>query len=119
MRIAIRSALVAVFLASVSMTAALACNKDFYVYNETDKTITQFYVSPNQSDNWEDSVLQSPIEPDTKKHVDMTSDTRELSIYDVKAVYEDGTKTVGTKINLCRATGVYIYADHVEFSDAQ
>jgi hypothetical protein len=62
--------------------------------------------------------LSDTIEPDTKKQVDMSDDTREYSIYDVKAVFEDGSKTTGGKINLCRAQSVYIYDDHVTFEDA-
>lgn len=106
-------------LVVATATAGLACNKNFVVYNRTDQTITKFYVSPHQTDDWEDNVLNDSIEPDTHTRVDMSDDTREFSIYDVKAVFEDGSKSTGGKINLCRAQSIYIYADRVTFEDAQ
>ena len=121
MRMVFRTALASVLLTAmalvVSGSLALACNKDFKVYNKTDQSITQFYVSPHSSDKWEDNVLNSDIEPDTNTRVDMSDDTRDVSLYDVKAVFEDGTKVTGGKINLCRARSVYIYADRVTFEE--
>ena len=97
--------------------AASACDKNFVVYNQTDNSITQFYVAPHSSDNWEEDLLsdKSSIEPDTSWRINMESDTRDLSLYDVKAVLEDGTKVEGGRINLCRATKVYIYDDRITF----
>ena len=111
--------ILALALLAATATAALACNKNFVVYNRTDKMMTQFFVSPYQSDNWEDNVLRADIDPDTHTRVDMSDDTREYSLYDVKAVFEDGTKTTGYKINLCRAQAVYIYSDRVTYSDGE
>jgi hypothetical protein len=97
--------------------AANACDKNFVVYNQTSSSITQFFVSPHSSDNWEDDLLtgSSSIEPDTSWRINMESDTRDLSLYDVKAILDDGTKVEGGKINLCRATKVYIYDDRVTY----
>lgn len=113
-----RTIILALALVAVTATGALACNKNFVVYNRTDKTITKFYVSPHQKDDWEDNVLNESIEPDTHTRVDMSDDTRQYSIYDVKAVFEDGSKSAGGDINLCRAQSVYIYADRVTFADS-
>lgn len=109
--------LVAVFMFSGAV--GLACNKDFKIHNKTDKTITKFYVSPAKSDEWEDNVLNDSIEPDTSIPVDMSDDNRNNSIYDVKAVFDDGTKIEGYKINLCRAALINIYDDKVTYVDAQ
>jgi hypothetical protein len=122
MRIALRTGLASLlFVALVVLSGALglACNKDFKVFNKTDKTIVKLYVSPYQSDKWEDNVLTGDIEPDTSLPVDMSDDTRNVSLYDVKAVYDDGTKTEGYKINLCRAAQINIYDDKVTYIDSQ
>ena len=96
---------------------AVACDKNFVLFNETDTSITALYVSPHSSDSWEDDLMSesSSIEPDTSWHINMESDDRDLSLYDVKAVFEDGTKVVGGKINLCRATKVYVYDDRITY----
>lgn len=116
---AIASALALVLLA-VTTTAGLACNKNFLVFNRTDKTMVKFFVSPHQADDWEDNLLSAddPIEPDTKSPIDMSDDDREVSLYDVKAVFDDGSKSVGGNINLCRATAIYIYSNKVTYDEA-
>ena len=48
--------------------------------------------------------------------VDMSDGTRSTSLYDVKAVFEDGSKSEGYKINLCRARTIHIYRDEVTFT---
>ena len=107
-------ALLAAFL--IQPAVAGACDKNFIVYNESAGSITQLYVSPHSSDSWEDNLLSSSsIEPDTQWRINMQSDTRDLSLYDVKAVLDDGTKVEGGKINLCRATKVYVYDDRITY----
>jgi hypothetical protein len=98
---------------------ASACNKTFYVYNRSDNTIVRLYVAPHSSNNWEDNVIANTnsIEPDTYKRINMSADTRDLSLYDVKAVFDDGSNVSGGKINLCRARSVYVYDDRVTYSD--
>ena len=111
-------AVIALLMAAVFTTSiASACNKNFVVYNKSDDTITKFYVSPHSADNWEDNVLSDDIEPDMHTRVDMSEDTREVSMYDVKAVFDGGGMVTGGNINLCRARSVYIYNDRVTFSD--
>jgi hypothetical protein len=122
MRLALRTGIASVLLLAfiaLSSAVGLACNKNFKVYNKTDKTMVKFFVSPYQSDDWEDNVLRSDVEPDTKIPVDMSDDNRNNSLYDVKAVFDDGTKSEGYKINLCRAAQINIYDDKVTYIDAQ
>jgi hypothetical protein len=120
MRMDRRSVIASLLLVCVfALTGAvgLACDKNFKVYNDTDKSMTKFFVSPEKSDNWEENVLSGDIEPDTSLPVDMTSDTRNNSLYDVKAVFDDGTKSEGYKINLCRARSIHIYVDKVTYTE--
>jgi hypothetical protein len=117
-----RAVWTAVFTALLVLTApnfAFACNKTFVVYNYADNSIVSFYVAPTSANSWEDNVLSSAgaIEPDTTKRINMSSDTRNVSLYDVRAIFDDGTKIEGGKINLCRAQRVNIYDDHVTFSE--
>jgi hypothetical protein len=116
---AIRATLAAMVLFVFTPHLASACNKTFYVYNRTDNTIVRLYVAPHASSSWEDDVIANTnaIEPDTYKRINMSADTRQLSIYDVKAILDDGSNITGGKINLCRAQNIYIYADRVTYSD--
>jgi hypothetical protein len=115
---ALRTALFAVVWALVATHVASACNKTFVVYNHTDNSIVRLYVAPTTATSWEDNVLGSDnaIEPDTYKRINMSGDTRNLSLYDVRAVLDDGTRVQGGKINLCRAQSVHIYSDRVTYS---
>jgi len=122
MRTALRTGFASLLLLAfiaVSSAAGVACNKNFKVQNKTDKTIVKFFVSPYQSDDWEDNVLNGDIEPDTGIPVNMASDDRNYSLYDVKAVFDDGTKQEGYKINLCRAATINIYDDKVTYIDSE
>ena len=113
------AALFAVLLTMALPHAASACNKTFIVYNRSDNSIVRFYVAPRSSDSWEDNVLSNTtsIEPDTYTRINMSSDTRNVSLYDVKAVFDDGSNVEASKINICRAQGVYIYSDHVTYAN--
>lgn len=116
---ALRTALFAVVWALIATQAASACNKTFVAYNHTDSSIVRLYVAPSSSNNWEDNVLGSDnsIEPDTYKRINMSGDTRNLSLYDVRAVLDDGTRIQGGKINLCRAQAVHFYTNRVTYSE--
>lgn len=113
------SAIFAFFLFAGSVQNAVACNKTFVLYNRSDNSIVRFYVSPHSSKVWEDDVLENTtaVEPDTSRRINMSADSRDLSLYDVRAIFDDGTKVVGGKINLCRAQSVYIYDNSVTFSN--
>lgn len=113
------SAIFAVLLFAGSLQTAAACNKTFTLYNRSDNSIVRLYVAPHSSDVWEDDVLQNTtaVEPDMTRRINMSADTRDVSLYDVRAIFDDGTKVVGGKINLCRAQSVYIYDDSVTYSN--
>ena len=116
----LKSAVATVVIAATALllpVAALSCDKNFTLYNETDSSILHLYVSPHQSNTWEDDLIAntSSIEPDTSWHINMEADNRDFSIYDLKAVMDDGTKVEGASINICRATKVYVYTDHVSY----
>lgn len=111
------AALLLAILAAIPISVS-ACNKTFLVYNKTDNSIVRLYVAPRTASTWEDNVLANTtsVEPDTYKRINMTSDTRDVSLYDVKAVFDDGTNVSAGKINLCRTRNVYIYADRVTYT---
>lgn len=113
------SVIFAVLFVAGSIHAAVACNKTFTLYNRSDNSIVQLYVAPHSSSVWEDDVLQNTtaVEPDMSRRINMSADTRDVSLYDVRAIFDDGTKVIGGKINLCRAQSVYIYDDSVTFSN--
>jgi hypothetical protein len=116
---ALSALFIALLLTAIAAAPALACNKTFILYNRSDGSIVQLYVAPHSASSWEDDVLAntSSIDPDMNKRINMSADNRDVSLYDVKAILDDGTKVVGGKINLCRARAIYIYGDRVTYSE--
>lgn len=107
--------LAACFIAAYA--PASACNKTFRVYNDTDTAIERLYVAPTEASTWEDDVLGDGIlDAGYNKLVDMSSDTRDLKLYDVKAVFSNGQVVSGGKIPICSAVHVHIHAGSVTYT---
>lgn len=113
-RFAIAAALVA---ATALPLSALACNKNFTVYNRSSSlTVTRFYASPSNGDDWEENILgKDTIEPGHKTEIDMSDDKRADKNYDVLAVLSDGTKIKRSNIDLCAITGITVYDDRIKY----
>ncbi len=96
---------------------ANACNKSFRVYNDTDTAIEQLFVSPTSASNWEDDVLgDNMLDSAENTLIDMSSDQRDLKMYDVKAVFTNGAVVIGDKIPICAAVHVHIRASGVTYT---
>ena len=88
-------------LLAVNAQKSLADRRDFTVINETSYIITHLYVSPHSADNWEEDILGSDVlRPG--HHVKITfSDSLDACYYDIKAIYEDGDKSIKYNVDLC------------------
>ncbi len=102
---------------AVSVAPAGACTKSFRVFNDTDTAIEQLYVAPTAAGSWEDDVLGDHVLYSGENTVvDMSSDTRDYKLYDVKAVFSNGAVISGGKIPICAAVNVHIHASGVTYS---
>jgi hypothetical protein len=109
-----------VFLAAalaVPFARANACTKSFRIYNDTDTAIEQLYVAPSESRTWEDDVLgDNVLDSGSNTVIDMSADTRDFKLYDVKAVFSNGAVITGGKIPICSAVHVHVHASGVTYT---
>ena len=117
----VRGAILLVGLGFLTLTVVLpspirACDKSFRVYNETNTAIEKLYVSPTSARKWEDDVLgDNTLDSGKSTVIDMSRDTRDLKLYDVKAVFSNGAVITGGQIPVCKAERVYIHASGVTY----
>jgi hypothetical protein len=95
-----------VVLALSSPLAAQPSKLDFTLLNRTGLVIQELYVSPDESDNWEEDVLGR----DVLKHnesVDIVFSRSEKSCdWDFKITDEDGDEIEWDSLDLCAASHV-------------
>lgn len=102
---------------SISSAPASSCTKSFRIYNDTDTPIEQLYVAPAELRTWEDDVLGDHVlDSGDNTIVDMSSDTRDFKLYDVKAVFSNGQVITGGRIPICTAVHVHIHASGVTYT---
>ncbi|PLZ95852.1 hypothetical protein CI594_14295 [Fischerella thermalis CCMEE 5196] len=93
---------------SVASQQSLAKDiRDFSVHNRNRLAIVGFYVSSQYSDSWGSNILNSILWSGQTTKVTF-HDNNYQCIYDVKAVYSNGTYDRG-RYNLCRTHVVRFY----------
>jgi hypothetical protein len=102
------------FLALVAIPAAQAqdARQDFKLVNQTGFTISELYVSPSKTDNWEEDVLgDDELENGKSTTIRFNKNTRTCA-YDLKIVYsDDEDDAIWNNIDLCRVSTVTLYYD--------
>ena len=80
------------------------------INNRTGYTISEIYIAPATSDNWEEDVMgaDQTLETGTTLNVDF-SRSEDTCIWDLKAVYDDATNAVWKNINLCKISSISLY----------
>lgn len=100
--------LASAFLAFGFLGAAQAQGKqDFELVNKTGYDLSQLFVSPAKSDNWEDDVLgDDELEDGDSMNVHFSGSAKTCK-WDIKVVYsEDDSSAVWHDINLCEVSKV-------------
>ncbi len=99
-----------VLLASMA-TGVFADPRDFDIVNNSSVVLTNIYIAPSSSDNWEEDTMgEDVLNPGDTVH--MTFDgTGSECLYDIKAVGQQGQVGYLYKVNLCSV-------DTVTFSDS-
>lgn len=102
------AAVIAMSSAAVATAPAQNRKLDFTLVNKTGVTITELYVSPSDSNDWEEDVLGR----DVLKHgerVDIEFSRKETTCkWDLKMVDEDDDEGVWEDLDLCRINEITI-----------
>ena len=98
---------VAVVMAGSFATMAQAQGKqDFVLYNLIGQKIVELYISPVDTNEWEEDVLGvDRLDNDDNVVVEFPRD-EDACMWDFKVVTEDGKGIIWTEIDLCKAEEV-------------
>ena len=96
-------------LFAVSATPAFAEGKqDFDLVNKTGYTIDKVFVSPSNSDDWEDDVLGRDVLDDGDKvHITFNRAAKSCK-WDLKVVYSDADQAEWDEFDLCEVSKITI-----------
>ncbi len=87
--------------------AATQSRLNFELHNETGYEINEVYVSPNNSDDWEEDVLGQDTLPNHES-VNITFSRQKQDYWDVKVVFKGGKESVWYKFDLSQITDITI-----------
>jgi len=96
-------------VAIAGTSAALAADQDFSLTNATGYEISELYVAPSKSSDWQDDVLGQDVLGDGEKANISFSKTADTCNWDLKVVYsDDNTSAEWIGVNLCELSAVTI-----------
>jgi len=87
------------------VSAAGQNKQDFTLHNETGQEIKEVYVSPTETDEWEEDILGVDTLPNGDS-VDISFTRRREDMWDLKVVFRSGRSSIWTKLNLSQITDV-------------
>lgn len=92
------------------VTPALAQGKqDFTLINKTGYPINEVYVSPSQSDDWQEDVLgQDVLNSGQYVNINFSRKTSACK-WDLQVVYSDGETSAWENFDLCKTSNITIY----------
>lgn len=102
----VRATLATALFVAVAAALVSAGKQDFVLANHTGLTVDELYVSPSDTDDWEEDVLGRDVLPDGQSVKIRFATGESQCTYDLKIVDEDGDELFWTDINLCKATTV-------------
>lgn len=86
---------------AVSAFTASAANRHVDIVNETGKTLSEFYASATDTDDWEEDILGSDTLANGEVFDIDIDDGSGACKFDFKAVFTDGTSHVRRGVNVC------------------
>ena len=91
------------------LSAALAADQDFALVNATGYEISELYVAPSKSSDWQEDVLgQDTLGDGQKANVTFSRDS-DTCQWDLKVVYsDDNSSAEWIGVNLCELSAVTI-----------
>jgi hypothetical protein len=109
------AALVAICTMSMLLIpSAFAQGKqDFTLHNMTGVAITELYISPHSTDQWEEDILGQDTLPNGES-LDITFDRKEKAAkWDLKIVDKDGDSIEWENLNLLEISEVTLHFENV------
>ena len=103
----------ALFAASALLFAiaspAAASDEVLHIKNRTGYTISEIYIAPTTTDNWEEDVMTGDVlETDSMVNIDF-SRSEDTCKWDLRAVYEDETVAIWRNIDLCKISTITLF----------
>jgi hypothetical protein len=96
-------------LLSLATSPAFAGDETLTVKNRTGYTISEIYIAPASSDNWEEDVMGSDeLATGTSVDVDF-SKSEDTCKWDLRAVYDDKSAAVWRNIDLCKISTISLF----------
>ena len=81
---------------------ALAGDITLMLHNQTSVDLSQLYVSPTTSDDWEENLISSGQLLRSKQSTNLTiADGRTTCEYDILGIFADGEEVQDYNVNLC------------------
>jgi hypothetical protein len=90
-------------------TAFAQGRQDFTVHNDTGVEIHELYVSPHNSDDWEDDILGEDTLPDGESVTIHFSRKESAKLWDLKIVDSEGTSVEWENLNLLKISEVTLH----------
>ena len=99
----------------VSSPALFAqAQQDFTVVNKTGLAIANLFVSPAETNNWEEDVLGVDVLQNDEQVDIQFHPSEESCLWDIKIIDEEGDSVEWYKIDLCKALVVALYWENGE-----
>lgn len=95
-------AALAMSLAPVFATTALAANREVTIVNKTGYDIVEFYGSNKGTQSWEEDILGEYLLPHGESVTVEFDDGSGYCIFDFLAVFEDGDRVVQEGVDICK-----------------
>jgi hypothetical protein len=92
---------------ALSIPAAHAEDLQFTLHNNSDLTLTEFYVEPQSSKDWGTNILTGTIAPGESATVTI-ADGKTTCVYGIRGEFKDGHPVDHENLNLCEL-GSYTY----------
>ena len=98
----------------LATAAAAADAGEITVVNRTGKPIYSLFISPVDSEDWEEDVLGVDVLPDGEAvHVAFTGYADDQCSFDVLATNEDGDEWLLPDVDLCSVSEVVVTAKYI------
>ncbi|MFO7446831.1 MAG: hypothetical protein R6W90_10720 [Ignavibacteriaceae bacterium] len=100
-----------IFSMLVLSSAVIAQNAqlDFTIVNKTGLSIDQLYISPSDTDVWQEDILGVDILPNDQECKVSFSPGEEYCLWDMKIIDEEEDEIAWGGIDLCKAVIVTLY----------
>ena len=97
----VAATLAVVFAQTALVPAAQAQDLWFELWNDTSVTLMELYVSPSDSEYWEEDVLGMDVVFPGEGGEVMIADGLSTCIYDILGIFEDGDQLEDYGVDLC------------------